>query len=449
MFYEIMEVNIIGAGIAGSEAAYFLANKDIKINLFEMRPERFTPAHKTSNFAELVCSNSLRSISSEHPAGILKNELDKLDSVIISSAKKFSVPGGNALTVDREKFSLYITDLLENHPNINVIRQEYTEMPHKGITIIATGPLTSETLSEKIMNITGREQFYFYDAIAPIVEADSIDMNKAFFGNRYDMGNKDYINCPLTEEEYFKFVGALQTAEIYPFKDFEKSVHFDGCMPIEEMISKGELTLAFGPMKPVGLINPETGKEPFAVVQLRKENREGTAYNLVGFQTKMTIPEQERILRLIPALKNAVFLRYGSLHRNIYINSPEVLNDKLSFKNMNNVFIAGQISGVEGYIESAAQGLLTAMIVYSEIKGFTFDFPDKKTAIGALYHFLREKKKKFVPSNINFGLFEYGTKVKRIRNKRKRKEVLSREAEKIFEEWLARFNLTKNGYCIT
>ncbi len=431
-----MEVDIIGAGLAGSEAAFFLAKRGIKVKLFEMRPNIKTPAHKTKYFAELVCSNSLRSINREHPAGILKEELKKLNSLIMESAIKFSIPGGNALTVDREKFSHYITEILTNSNNIIFKNEEYKEINSNKLTVLATGPLTSEALSKKLINITGEENFYFYDAIAPIVEFDSIDMKYAFYGNRYNMENKDYINCPLTKEEYSIFITELKNAKIFPFKDFEKSVHFDGCMPIEEMAARGESTLAFGPMKPVGLINPATGKEAFAVLQLRKENKEGTAYNLVGFQTKMTIPEQERVFRLIPALKNAKFLRYGSLHRNIYINSPEVLNNELAFKNMENIHVAGQLSGVEGYIESTAQAILTAAIVYSKIKKIEFSPPPQSTAMGALYHFLREKRKKFVPSNINFSLFKYETQIKRIRNKRKRKEALAKEAETAFDKWL-------------
>jgi methylenetetrahydrofolate--tRNA-(uracil-5-)-methyltransferase len=431
-----MEVIVVGAGLAGSEIAYFLAERGIKVNLYEMRPAKSTPAHKTDKFAELVCSNSFRSIQKEHPAGILKNELELLNSIIIKTAKEFSIPGGNALTIDRERFSSHITQILNQHPNINIINQEFTELTHSIPVILATGPLTSDNLANNLRDILGEEHFYFYDAIAPIVEFDSIDMDHAFYGNRYNMENKDYINCPLNEEEYFNFIEALKTAKIFPYKDFEKSVHFEGCMPIEEMLSRGDLTLAYGPMKPVGLIDPKTGKQPYAVVQLRRENREGTAYNIVGFQTKMLIPEQERVFRLIPGLKNAKFLRYGSLHRNIYINAPEVLNDNLALKKIPNVYIAGQLSGVEGYIESVAQGILVAMIVYSVLKNFQIILPPQETAHGALYYFLREKKKKFVPSNINFSLFKYGEKIRKIRSKKKRKELLSKQAIEFFNQWI-------------
>ena len=431
-----MEVIVAGAGLAGSEAAYFLAERGIKVLLYEMRPINSTPAHKTGKFAELVCSNSFRALNEEHPAGILKRELSLLNSLIIESALKFSIPGGNALTIDREKFSEYITEKIKKHPNISILNEEFIEIPDNISVILATGPLTSENLSKKLMEIVGKEHFYFYDAIAPIVEFDSIDMDKAFYGNRYNMENKDYINCPLTEEEYYIFINELKKAEIFPYRDFEKSKHFEGCMPIEEMVKRGDLTLAYGPMKPVGLIEPKTGNQPFAVVQLRRENREGTAYNIVGFQTKMTIPEQGRVFRLIPALKKVKFLRYGSLHRNIYINAPEILTDNLSLKKMPNVYIAGQLSGVEGYIESTAQSLLVAMTVFAELNDLKIEIPPQETAIGALYHFLREQKNNFVPSNINFSLFKYGEKIKRIRSKKKRKTLLSIQSKKYFEQWI-------------
>ena len=437
IIFKMDTVNIVGAGLAGSEIAYYLAKRGVKINLYEMRPTATTPAHKTEYFAELVCSNSFRSIDNYHPAGILKNELERLNSFLINTAKRFSIPGGNALTIDREKFSKNISETLSSFSNINIIRKEVTDLNFYEPTVLATGPLTSEKLSEKLQNITGEEHFYFYDAIAPIIEADSIDFNYAFFGNRYSNSeNNDYINCFLTKEEYETFVTELLNAKIYPFKDFEKGKHFEGCMPIEEMAKRGRMTLAYGPMKPVGLKHPVTGEEFFAIVQLRRENREGTAYNIVGFQTKMTISEQERVFRLIPALKNAKFLRYGSLHRNIYINAPEVLNNDLSLHKMPNIYIAGQLSGVEGYIESIAQGLIVAMIIDFKLKRKSFPYPPKETAIGALYHFLREKKKKFVPSNINFSLFKYGEQIRKTKNKKIRKKLLKEQADKYFQIWL-------------
>ena len=431
-----MLVKIIGAGLAGSEIALQLANRDIKIELFEMRPYNLTPAHKTKYFAELVCSNSFRALNENHPAGIIKNELRILQSHIIDIAYKNSIPGGNALTIDRNSFAKNVTERVKKHPNIKIINREITELNNEELTVLSTGPLTSEPLYNYLLNLTENKNLYFYDAIAPIIEADSIDMNYAFLGNRYDSENKDYINCPLSENEYLNFINELKNAEIFPYRDFEKSIHFEGCMPIEEMALRGDMTLAFGPMKPVGLLNPASKEQPFAIVQLRKENRESTAYNIVGFQTKMTIKEQERVFRLIPALKNAKFLRYGSLHRNIYINAPEVLNDDLSLKNRPNIFIAGQLSGVEGYIESIAQGLLVAMIIYHKINNYNFIFPPKETAIGALYNFLREKKKKFIPSNINFSLFKYGEKIKKIKNKKLRKELLAKQAEEKLSQWL-------------
>ncbi len=435
-----MNINIIGAGLAGSEAAYQLVKRGIKVNVFEMRPEKFTPAHKTKKFAELVCSNSLRSNNPSHPAGILKRELLELDSLLLKTAIKYSIPGGNALVVDREKFSDEITKKLIENKNINITYKEIKKFDElNGISIVATGPLTEKSLVEDIIKITGKENFYFFDAIAPIVDAESIDMNYAFYGSRYSE-DKDYINCPLSEEEYSNFINELKKAKTFPLRDFEKEIHFEGCMPIEEMAKRGDMTLAFGPMKPVGLIDPKTGKQPFAVIQLRKENKEGTAYNVVGFQTKMLIPEQDRVFRLIPALKNAKFLRYGSMHKNIYINAPEVLNDDMSLKNKNNIFIAGQLSGVEGYIESIAHGLLVALIVYYKLLNKEFPYPEKTFAIGALYNFLRERRKNFQPSNINFSLFSYPENIKKIKNKKLRKEKIAEFSFKKFLEWKEKLN---------
>ncbi len=430
-----MKVNIVGAGLAGSEAAFQLAIRGIEVNLYEMRPLKQTPAHKTEKFAELVCSNSLRAIDPTHPAGILKKELLELNSLLIHTALKYSIPGGGALVVDRKKFSNEITQILKSQPNITILNEEIKKLNKlEGITIIATGPLTEKPLADELIRITGKDNFYFFDAIAPIVDADSIDMNKAFYGSRYS-DNKDYINCPLTKEEYFKFINELKKAKTFPLKEFEKEIHFEGCMPIEEMARRGEMTLAFGPMKPVGLIDPRTGKQPFAVVQLRKENKEGTAYNLVGFQTKMLINEQERVFKLIPALKNARFLRYGSMHKNIYLNAPEVLNDDMSLKNKPEIFIAGQLSGVEGYIESIAHGLLVSLIVLFKIKGIKFSYPNNTFAIGALYSFLREKRKNFQPSNINFSLFSYPNEFRKIKNKKFKKKKISEFAYKNFLDW--------------
>ncbi len=430
-----MKVNIIGAGLAGSEASYQLAKNGIEVNLFEMRPKKFTPAHKTEKFAELVCSNSLRSDDETHPAGILKKELEELDSLLIKVAREYAIPGGRSLVVDREKFSNKITEILKSHPKINVINKEVKSISEiNGITIIATGPLTSEALLNDLKEITGNDNLYFFDAISPIVEADSIDMNHAFYGSRYE-NRDDFINCPLTEEEYFKFINELKKAKTFPLREFEKEIHFEGCMPIEEMAKRGDLTLAYGPMKPVGLIDPKTGKMPFSVVQLRKENKEGTAYNIVGFQTKMLISEQERVFRLIPCLKNAKFLRYGSMHKNIYINSPLVLNDDMSLKNRKDVFIAGQLSGVEGYIESIAHGLLVSLIVLFKIKGKEFPFPENSFAIGSLYRFLREEKENFQPSNINFGLFKYPKEFRKIKNIKLKRKKIAEFSWKNFQSW--------------
>jgi len=430
-----MEINVVGAGLAGSEIAFQLISRGIPVNLYEMRPFKTTPAHKTDKFAELVCSNSFRSNDPNHPAGILKRELYELNSLLIKTAFKNSVPGGKALVVDREKFSQEITEILCSQKNLKIIKREIKSLNElKGIIILATGPLTTDNLTEELIKITGKENLYFFDAIAPIVEADSIDMNHAFYGSRYSDGD-DYINCPLTREEYFRFVNELKNAKTFPMRDFEKEIHFEGCMPIEELAKRGDMTLAFGPMKPVGLVDPKTNKRPFAVVQLRKENKEGTAYNIVGFQTKMLIPEQERVFRLIPALKNAKFLRYGSMHKNIYLNAPEVLNDDMSLKNKPNVFIAGQLSGVEGYIESIAHGLLVSLIILYKINNKEFPYPEKKFAIGALYRYLREKRKNFQPSNINFSLFEYPEKIRRIKNKAKKRELIAKFSNQEFKRW--------------
>ncbi len=428
-------INIVGAGLAGSEIALQLAKRDFKIKLFEMRPEVTTPAHQSDKFAELVCSNSFKSTNPNIPAGMLKNELRGLKSYLIEAADKFSIPGGNSLTVDREKFSSYITDIIMKNKNINFINKEFTELSTSETTVIASGPLTSEKLSENIIKVTESRNFYFYDAIAPIVEASSIDMSNAFLANRYDTKNNDYINCPLSEQEYHTFVKELKSAKTFPYKEFEKPKYFDGCMPIEEMAERGNMTLAFGPMRPVGLVDPH-GKQHFAIVQLRRENIEGTSYNIVGFQTKMTYPEQDRVLRLIPALKDANFLRYGSLHRNSYINAPHLLNQDMSLKNMPNIFIAGQLSGVEGYIESIAQGLLVGVIIYNKYLDNSFQYPPPSTALGSLYNHLTEDKGKFVPSNINFSLFKYGEEISKIRNKDKRREAVVKQSEISFKEWL-------------
>lgn len=353
-------VTVIGAGLAGSEAAWQLAQRGVSVRLYEMRPKRQTPAHRTEKFAELVCSNSLRSNELTNAVGVLKEEMRRLDSLIIQCADAHSVPAGGALAVDRDGFSDCVTTKLNNHENVEIIRGEIEEIP-EGITIIATGPLTSDKLSQKIRALTGEDYLYFYDAAAPIVEKDSINMEKAFVASRYDKGEAAYINCPMTEEEFDAFYHALVTAEVTPLKDFEKEIYFEGCMPIEVMAGRGKKTILYGPMKPVGLIDPRTGDRPFAVVQLRQDNQEGTLFNLVGFQTHLKWGEQKRIIRMIPGLEEADIVRYGVMHRNTFINSPRVLRPTYQFHKRDDLFFAGQMTGVEGYVESAAAGLIAGI----------------------------------------------------------------------------------------
>ncbi len=430
-------IKIIGAGLAGSEAAWYLARRGAKVLLYEMRPHKTTPAHKSGNFAELVCSNSLRSDSELSGPGILKREMRLMSSITMEAAETNSVPAGQSLAVDREKFSSYITDKLTGHENITIIREEISEIPEPPV-ILATGPLTSEPLIKALQELIGDNFLYFYDAIAPIVDAESIDMSKAFWANRYGKGDSDdYLNCPMTEEEYRVFIRELLKAEKVPYHDFESAKHFEGCLPIEAMAERGPEVLAHGPMKPVGLVDPRTGKRPYAVVQLRKENREGTAFNIVGFQTKLTYREQERIFRLIPCLRKAEFLRFGSMHRNTYVNAPRVLDRYLRIKGSEGIFLAGQITGVEGYIESATTGIIAGYYSFKLIEEKREPLiPPGTTATGALLKYLRTPRDDFQPSNINFSLFD--PLPRRIRNKKKRKEEISRRALNDFKEWLQR-----------
>jgi len=430
-------VNIIGGGLAGVEAAWQLANKGFKVNLYEMRPENKTPAHKTGLLAELVCSNTLGGIEETTPRGLLKKEMEILGSLVIEAAKNTSVPAGGALAVDREKFAKYITEKIENHPNITVIRKEITSIPERGITIVATGPLTSDKFSRYLTDFLGEKSLSFYDAIAPIVYADTVDYSKCFWASRYGKGGNDYLNCPMTEKEYNRFYEALINAEKVPLKEFEKEAYFEGCMPIEEMAKRGKETLLFGPLKPVGLIDPKTGKRPFAVVQLRKENREGTLLNMVGFQTKLTYPEQKRVFRLIPGLENVEFARYGSIHRNTFINSPRLLLPTLQLKRKPTVFFAGQITGVEGYPESAATGIIAGINAAKLIKGEELKSPPETTMIGGLLKYICEAdSKQFQPMNANFGLLP-PVKIKGKKNRRKfQAERALRELEKWKESYL-------------
>ncbi|SMO53479.1 FADH(2)-oxidizing methylenetetrahydrofolate--tRNA-(uracil(54)-C(5))-methyltransferase TrmFO [Melghirimyces algeriensis] len=398
-------VTVIGAGLAGSEAAWQLAQRGVSVRLYEMRPKRQTPAHRTEKFAELVCSNSLRSNELTNAVGVLKEEMRRLDSLIIQCADAHSVPAGGALAVDRDGFSDCVTTKLNNHENVEIIRGEIEEIP-EGITIIATGPLTSDKLSQKIRALTGEDYLYFYDAAAPIVEKDSINMEKAFVASRYDKGEAAYINCPMTEEEFDAFYHALVTAEVTPLKDFEKEIYFEGCMPIEVMAGRGKKTILYGPMKPVGLIDPRTGDRPFAVVQLRQDNQEGTLFNLVGFQTHLKWGEQKRIIRMIPGLEEADIVRYGVMHRNTFINSPRVLRPTYQFHKRDDLFFAGQMTGVEGYVESAAAGLIAGINAARLALGKEPVIFPPETAMGSLAHYITTASPDhFQPMNANFGLF--------------------------------------------
>jgi methylenetetrahydrofolate--tRNA-(uracil-5-)-methyltransferase len=399
-------ITVIGGGLAGCEAAWQAARAGAVVTLYEMKPQRFSPAHHSANLGELVCSNSLRGAGMNNAVGCLKEELRRCSALFMTAADATAVPAGGALAVDREAFAAYLTERIETHPRISLVREEITEIPAAGTVIVASGPLTSAALSTEIARRTGAEQLYFYDAIAPIVEADSIDFAKAWRASRYGKGGDDYVNCPLSREEYFAFVAGLKEAEKVPARDFEKMIHFEGCMPIEEMAARGEMTLAFGPMKPVGLPDPRTGKEPFAVVQLRQDDRHATLFNIVGFQTKLTYPEQRRLLRTIPGLENARFARLGSVHRNTFVNAPACLERTLQLKGEQRLFFAGQITGVEGYVESAASGFLAGLFAARWQRGEALPLPPATTAFGALLtHLAEASAENFQPMNVNYGLF--------------------------------------------
>lgn len=419
---------VVGAGLAGSEAAWQAAERGVKVHLYEMRPVKQTPAHHTDQFAELVCSNSLRANTLTNAVGVLKEEMRHLNSVIISSADECAVPAGGALAVDRHEFAKRVTDKIKNHPNITVIHEEVKEIP-EGIVIIASGPLTSETLARRIKQLTGEEYFYFYDAAAPIIEKDSINMDKAYVKSRYDKGEAAYINCPMTEEEFNTFYEALIHAETVPLKEFEKEIFFEGCMPIEVMASRGKKTMLFGPLKPVGLEDPRTGKRPFAVVQLRQDDGAGMLYNIVGFQTHLKWGAQKEVIRLIPSLENAEIVRYGVMHRNTFINSPNLLKPTYQLKTNEQKFFAGQMTGVEGYVESAASGLVAGINAARLFNGQdTVSFP-VETAIGSMANYITTANaKSFQPMNANFGLFP--ELPHKIRNKQERNE---KQAERALE----------------
>ncbi len=397
-------ITVIGAGLAGSEATWQIARRGGKVTLYEMKPVAYSPAHRFPDFAELVCSNSFKSESFENGPGILKEEMRRLNSLILKVADVTRVPAGNSLAVDRQLFSKRITHALESLENVDVIRKEVTFIPQDGITIISTGPLTSDSLGKEIQRVTGARHLFFYDAISPIVTADSINFQKAFKLSRYGKG-EDYVNCPMNEEEYVRFVEALNQAEKVKVHEFEKRYLFEGCLPVEEMAGRGRETLAFGPLKPVGLIDPRTEKQPFAVVQLRQEDRSGTLFNLVGFQTRLKHEEQQRVFRMIPGLENAEFVRLGSIHRNTFIDSPRLLTESLQLGTRPGLFFAGQITGVEGYMESTAMGLLSGINAFRYANGRTTVVPPPTTAMGSLVRYISHSPAiPFQPMNINFGL---------------------------------------------
>lgn len=419
-------VNVIGAGLAGSEAAWQVAQAGVPVHLYEMRPIKSTEAHHTGNFAELVCSNSLRGNSLANAVGVLKEEMRRLNSVVITSADQTAVPAGGALAVDRDSFSELITKRVKEHPLVTVINEEITSIP-EGLTIIATGPLTSAPLAQAIRSFNGSDGFYFYDAAAPIIDKNSIDMDKVYLKSRYDKGEAAYLNCPMTKEEFEAFREALIQAEVAPLKEFEQEKYFEGCMPIEVMASRGPKTMLFGPMKPVGLEDPKTGKRPYAVIQLRQDNAVASLYNIVGFQTHLKWGEQKRVFQMIPGLEQAEIVRYGVMHRNSFMNSPELLQQTYQSRLRDDLFFAGQMTGVEGYVESAASGLVAGLNAARLAKGLEPVIFPQETAIGSMaYYITHASGKHFQPMNANFGLFP--ELPERIRDKKSRYEALATRA---------------------
>ena len=428
-------LTIIGAGLAGSEAAWQAAERGVAVTLYEMRPATPTPAHKTGYCAELVCSNSLGTNQEGSAPGLLKAELRQFNSLVIGAADANRVPAGAALAVDRELFSKSITEKISNHPLITLKHEEVTEIPSDGPVIIATGPLTSPALSASISKVIGEQYLYFYDAISPIIDANSIDYSKVYWASRYNKGTADYLNCYMNKEQYYGFVRELLLADKVPFKTFEKPKYFEGCMPIEELASRGEQTLAFGPLKPVGLPHPDTGKVGYAVVQLRAENAERTAFNMVGFQTKLTYPEQKRVFSMIPGLENAEMFRFGAIHRNTFVNAPNLLNQNLALKTHPGIFFAGQVVGVEGYVESVTTGLLAGLSAVKMIRNETFSGPPSNTAMGSLLSYVISKRgAEYQPMNINFGLFS--VQEMKIKNKKERNEKIVSNALKSIVAWM-------------
>lgn len=437
-----MKITIVGGGLAGCECAWRLAGMGLDVLLLEMRPETSSPAHVGGGLAELVCSNSLRSAERTKAVGALKDEMESLGSLIMEAARAVRLPAGKAFAVDRKKFSSYITEKIEAHPRIRLERREVLSLDDPALAsawraVLAAGPLAGDALAQDLRRVAGEDHLSFYDAVAPIVDADSVDMEHAFFGSRYRPGDTDYLNCPLSKEEYFALVREMVAGEKVAAREFEKQIHFEGCLPVEEMARRGEMTLAFGPLKPVGLEDPRTGKRPFAVVQLRAENEGKTAFNMVGFQTKLTWPEQKRVFRMIPALARVEFLRLGSIHRNTYVNAPRVLGDRLELKTAPNIHLAGQITGVEGYVESAACGLWAGLLLGLEARGREIAPPPQATALGGLLGHLRREEKNFQPSNAHYGLTPA---LERKAPKRKRKELYGLRAQEHWRGWLETFD---------
>src|SRR3954470_17405231 len=434
-----MTVKVIGAGLAGSEAAWRCARRGVDVKLFEMRPVRQTPAHQTEHFAELVCSNSLKSTSLNTAPWLLKEEMRRAGSLLLEIAEACAVPAGHALAVDREIFSSRVTEVISREPLIHVRREEVSSVDeNRAPTIIATGPLTSDALSSEVARLSGSEHLYFYDSISPIVDAGSIDMSRVYIAARYDKGTADYINCPFTKEEYERFLDALIAAESVEAKEWEKLNYFEGCLPIEEIARRGRETLRFGPMKPVGLKDPRTGRPPYAVVQLRQENQRADSYNIVGFQNHMKFGDQARVLRLIPGLENASFLRFGQIHRNTYINAPTLLTETLQMKRHPKVIFAGQICGVEGYVESIAMGLLAGQVAAALEAGTAIAAPPRESAFGSLTHYLAHAEvKNFQPANITFDLLP--ALEHRVRDKQERHRLQCERGLVAFDAWLAGF----------
>lgn len=426
-------ITVIGGGLAGTEAAYQIAKRGIKVKLYEMKPNKYSPAHSNNNLAEIVCSNSFKSNSITNACGLLKEELRMLDSLLIETADETSVPAGQALAVDREIFSENVTKKIEENPDIEIIREEITKIPEDSIVIIATGPLTSENLTNDIVNLLGENQLYFYDAAAPIIEKDSIDFSVAFYGDRYGKGEACYINLPMNKEEYEAFVKELINAEVVTLHDFEKREIFEGCMPIEIMAKRGMDTLRFGPLKPVGFTDPRTGDRPYAIVQLRQDNSTGNLYNMVGFQTNLKFGEQKRVLSMIPGLKNAEFVKYGVMHRNTYIQSTKHLNSSYQLIKNPNIFFAGQITGVEGYVESISSGLVAGINAVKYYNGEKLISFPKETVIGSLANYISTPNEKFQPMNANFGILP--ELEEKIRDKKIRYEKLAERSIKKIKQF--------------